>query len=82
MYRQAAYALSNIARALAMAGATPADVIRTRMFVTDISQWEAAGRAHGEMFGAVRPASTMVEVRRLILPEMLIEIEAEAYVQQ
>jgi enamine deaminase RidA (YjgF/YER057c/UK114 family) len=65
-----------------MAGATPADVIRTRMFVTDISQWEAAGRAHGEMFGAVRPASTMVEVRRLILPEMLIEIEAEAYVQQ
>jgi enamine deaminase RidA (YjgF/YER057c/UK114 family) len=79
MYAQASQALSNIAAALAKAGATPADVVRTRTFITDIGQWEAAGRAHGEMFSAVRPVATMVEVPRLIHPEMLIEIEAEAY---
>ena len=78
MYAQALQALRNVERALAQAGASMADVVRTRMFVTDIGRWEEAGRAHGEVFGAVRPATTMVEVARLIDPAMLIEIEAEA----
>ena len=77
-YAQATQALSNIAAALAQAGATPADVVRTRIYVTDIGYWEAVGRAHAEMFGAVRPAATMVEVKRLIDPAMLVEIEADA----
>lgn len=79
-YAQTLQALRTIERALADAGATLADVVRTRMFVTDISQWEAIGRAHGEFFRDVRPAATMVEVSRLIDPAMLVEIEAEAVI--
>jgi enamine deaminase RidA (YjgF/YER057c/UK114 family) len=79
-YAQAKQALANIARALEAAGGTMRDVVRTRMFVTDISQWEAFGRAHGEVFRDIRPAATMVEVSRLIDPDMLIEIEVDAIV--
>ena len=72
----------NIERALAQAGASLRDVVRTRMFVTDISRWEAVGRAHGQVFGAIRPAATLVEVKRLVDPEMLVEIEVEAFIEQ
>jgi enamine deaminase RidA (YjgF/YER057c/UK114 family) len=82
MYAQAKQALHNIVRALAKAGATPADVVRTRIYVTDISRWEEVGRAHQEVFGTVLPATTMVEVTRLIDPAMLVEIEADAIVAE
>jgi enamine deaminase RidA (YjgF/YER057c/UK114 family) len=77
-YAQTVQTLNNIAAALEKAGARMEDVVRTRIFTTDISRWEEIGRAHGEFFRDVRPACTMVEVSRLISPEMLVEIEADA----
>lgn len=78
-YRQTTQALSNVELALSEAGASLSDVVRTRLFVVDIDQWKAIGRAHGAVFGEVRPATSMVEVRRLIDPAMLVEIEAVAF---
>ena len=79
-YLQAIQALRSIQAALEQAGASLHHVVRTRIYVTDISQWQAVGRAHGEFFGAIRPAATLVQVSALIDPALLVEIEAEAVV--
>ncbi|ASS69417.1 MULTISPECIES: RidA family protein [unclassified Paenibacillus] len=80
LYEQAVAVLGIIGDAVQELGGSLSDVVRTRMYVTDISRWEEAGRAHGEFFGDVQPAATMVEVKALIDPRLLIEIEAEAIV--
>ncbi len=81
-YEQTRFILAKIEKALTAAGASLKDIVRTRMFVTDISKWEEIGRAHGEVFRAIKPAASMIEVKGLISPELLVEIEVTAILSE